>query len=221
RADETIVSRVRRCHDALQPTRGAVMGLASFGAWENGMQWLGIGNVEGVVLRAHAAARPRVERLLARGGVVGHRLPRLLVSTVALTRDDVVVLATDGIHTDFADRLTVGEPPRALADRILAAYGKESDDALVLVARYMGGPPWRQRTASGRSRWLGRSSARACRRSPWPSVASGTPSPACATSINCCASPTRRPTSSSLSSSHPPSIPSSARIWTAPLYCGT
>ena len=77
----------------------------------------------------------------ARGGVVGHRLPRLLVSTVALTRDDVVVLATDGIRADFADRLTAGEPPRALADRILAEYGKESDDALVLVARYMGGAP--------------------------------------------------------------------------------
>ena len=140
-ADETIVSLVRRCHDALQPTRGAVMGLASFGAWENGMQWLGIGNVEGVVVRAHAIARPRVERLLARGGVVGHRLPRLLVSTVALTRDDVVVLATDGIRADFADRLTAGEPPRGLADRILAAYGKELDDALVLVARYLGSAP--------------------------------------------------------------------------------
>ena len=105
------------------------------------MQWLGIGNVEGVVLHAHTTARPRVERLLARGGIVGHRLPRLLVSTVALTRDDVVVLATDGIRTDFAERLTVGEPSRGLADQILAAYGKESDDALVLVARYLGSAP--------------------------------------------------------------------------------
>ena len=140
-ADETIVSLVKRCHDALQPTRGAVMGLAAFSAWDNRMQWLDIGNVQGVVLHAHAPARPRVERLLARGGIVGHRLPRLLVSTVPLTRDDVVVLATDGIRTDFAERLTVGEPSRGLADRILAAYGKESDDALVLVARYVGGAP--------------------------------------------------------------------------------
>jgi phosphoserine phosphatase RsbX len=144
-ADETIVSLARRCHDALQPTRGAVMGLASFSAWDNRMQWLGIGNVEGVVLHAHdaarATARPGLERLLARGGIVGHRLPRLLVSTVPLTCDDVVVLATDGIRTDFTDCLAAGEPSQGLAERILAQYGKESDDALVLVARYLGPAP--------------------------------------------------------------------------------
>jgi phosphoserine phosphatase RsbX len=53
----------------------------------------------------------------------------------------MVVLATDGIGTDFADRLTAGEPSQELADRILAQYGKESDDALVLVARYLGSAP--------------------------------------------------------------------------------
>ena len=141
RADETIVSLVRRCHEALRPTRGAVMGLAVFRAWENGMQWLDVGNIEGVIVRAQATARPRVERLLAYGGIVGHRLPRLHVSTVPLTRDDVVVLATDGIRSDFAESLTADEPWQVLADRILARYGKDSDDALVLVARYVGPAP--------------------------------------------------------------------------------
>jgi hypothetical protein len=79
-----------------------------------------------------------VERLLARGGIVGHRLPRLLVSTVPLIRDDVVVLATDGIRTDLAEGLTADEPWQGLAGRILARNGKDSDDALVLVVRYGG-----------------------------------------------------------------------------------
>ena len=140
-ADETIVSLVKRCHEALRSTRGAVMGLASFSAWDNGMQWLDIGNIEGVVLRGQATACPHMERLLARGGIVGHRLPRLLVSTVPLAREDVVVLATDGIRTEFTEGLTAGEPPQGLAERILARYGKESDDALVLVARYLGPAP--------------------------------------------------------------------------------
>ena len=117
------------------------MGLASFSAWDNGMQWLDIGNIEGVVLRGQATACPHMERLLARGGIVGHRLPRLLVSTVPLAREDVVVLATDGIRTEFTEGLTAGEPPQGLAERILARYGKESDDALVLVARYLGPAP--------------------------------------------------------------------------------
>ena len=51
------------------------------------------------------------------GWLEGHPgLPRLLVSTVPLTRDDVVVVATDGIRADFADHLTPGEPPQGLAE---------------------------------------------------------------------------------------------------------
>jgi hypothetical protein len=68
-------------------------------------------------------------------------MPRLLVSMVPLTREDVVVLATDGIRTDFADCLTAEGPWQGLAERILARYGKESDDALVLVVRYVGHEP--------------------------------------------------------------------------------
>jgi hypothetical protein len=30
------------------------------------------------------------------------------------------------------------DPPQQLADQLLAEYGKATDDALVLVARYMG-----------------------------------------------------------------------------------
>ncbi len=134
--DGAIVPLLRHCHDVLHATRGAVMGLATFDDGENGLQWLGVGNVEGVVLHAQATARPRVERLLARGGIVGYRLPPLSVSMIPLTDGDVVVLATDGIRASFLDGLETGEPPRAMADRILAEYGMESDDALVLVVRY-------------------------------------------------------------------------------------
>jgi serine phosphatase RsbU (regulator of sigma subunit) len=137
--DEPIAALVKRCHIALQTTRGAVMGLAALGAEDNEMQWLGIGNIESVVCYAHPDARPRVRPLLSRGGIVGHRLPVLLASALPLARGDVLVLATDGVHTDFTGRLTSGEPVQGMADRILAQYAKETDDALVLVVRYLGG----------------------------------------------------------------------------------
>jgi serine/threonine protein phosphatase PrpC len=140
-ADEPLSALMKRCHAALQRTRGVVMGLATFKRGDNGMQWLGIGNIEGVILRVHSATRPRVHLLLSRGGVVGHLLPALVASTVPLDHADMMVLATDGIRTDFADRLSLGERPQAMADRILAQFAKESDDALVLVARYLGHSP--------------------------------------------------------------------------------
>jgi hypothetical protein len=52
---------------------------------------------------------------------------------------DILILATDGIASGFSSRPpgVLGAP--AIADRILAQWGKPSDDALVLVLRYLGG----------------------------------------------------------------------------------
>jgi hypothetical protein len=47
-----------------------------------------------------------------------------------------VVLATDGIRDGFTDLVRAADPPQLVADGILAKFGKESDDALVLVVRY-------------------------------------------------------------------------------------
>jgi hypothetical protein len=62
----------------------------------------------------------------------------LHASVVALAQGDTLILATDGIHSDFGNTVNLFDPPQDLADRILAKYGKTTDDALVLVARYLG-----------------------------------------------------------------------------------
>ena len=67
-AQDSVVSLVRRCHESLQGTRGAVMSLASLSAAEGTMTWLGVGNVEGVLIRSDARMLPPRESLLLRGG---------------------------------------------------------------------------------------------------------------------------------------------------------
>jgi serine/threonine protein phosphatase PrpC len=62
----------------------------------------------------------------------------LATSTLAIRRGDVLVLATDGIETAFADSLKVTGSPQDIAQRILDHHGKITDDALVLVVRYLG-----------------------------------------------------------------------------------
>ena len=49
------------------------------------------------------------------------------------------VLATDGIKSGFSDTLELTLGVQDLADDIVRRFGKTSDDALVLVARYLGG----------------------------------------------------------------------------------
>jgi negative regulator of sigma-B (phosphoserine phosphatase) len=140
-AGDGVIALVQRCHEALVETRGVAMSLASFDAREGTLAWLGVGNVEGVLVRADRDAdRPR-ELLMLRGGVVGYRLPALRAAELSVAPGDVLVFATDGVDSAFASEATVGEEPQLLADRILGKWGKATDDALVLVARFERGDP--------------------------------------------------------------------------------
>jgi phosphoserine phosphatase RsbX len=140
-AGDDVISLVERCHQALQDTRGVVMSLASFDAEERTLAWLGVGNVEGVLVRADPDADPPRESLMLRGGVVGYRLPALRAAVLPVAPGDVLVFATDGVDSAFASDTAAGNDPQALADRILGKWGKTTDDALVLVVQFGSEPP--------------------------------------------------------------------------------
>ena len=140
-APESVISLLRRCHERLMKTRGVVMSLAFFNAQDSTLTWVGVGNVEGMLVRADAKAHPARESVLLRGGVVGCELPPLRASVIPVFRGDTLILSTDGIRHGFAEELTLSDSPQQIADRILAHSGKGTDDALVLVARYLGGAP--------------------------------------------------------------------------------
>jgi len=143
---ESPLSLVQRCCQNLVSSRGAVMSLASFNAVDNTMTWLGVGNVEGVLIRADFRAVPTQEVLLQRSGVVGDRQPQLLPSVMQVAAGDLLIFATDGIRRGFAENLHPRDSLQRIADRILAEYGLETDDALVLVVRYLHG---QSKTTSG------------------------------------------------------------------------
>ena len=136
---ESPIGLMGNCHQALHGTRGVVMSLAAFRAADHTMTWLGVGNVEGILLRRDRQGKPGQEVLLARPGVVGGQLPGLAASTIPVARGDLLIFATDGIREGFADGANPRHPPQQTADWILEEFGRETDDALVVVARYTGG----------------------------------------------------------------------------------
>jgi negative regulator of sigma-B (phosphoserine phosphatase) len=125
---------IEACHEALRRTRGAVMSVACLRAEDASLSWAGVGNVECLLLRANGGR----DGITARGGIVGQRLPRLHVRQVPVWPGDTIVMATDGIASGFGDGRALDDAPQEVADRILARYAKEIDDALVVVARYDG-----------------------------------------------------------------------------------
>jgi phosphoserine phosphatase RsbX len=135
-AQEPLVPLVKRCHEALRRTAGAVMTLATVHSTDNTLTWLSVGNVEGLLVRANALARPARDSVLQRGGVVGYQLPSLQTSVLAVGPGDMLVFATDGVSGRFADGLNPDRPPHEIALQVLASHAKPNDDALILVARY-------------------------------------------------------------------------------------
>jgi phosphoserine phosphatase RsbX len=137
-ADEPPLSLLQQCHLALKGTRGVVLSLARFDAPRATMTWLGVGNVEGVLHHANWAERSARAALITRGGIVGSELPAVQAGVIPVEPGDTLVLATDGIRSGFSKDISPRDQPQRLADLILARYGKGTDDALVLVARYQG-----------------------------------------------------------------------------------
>jgi serine phosphatase RsbU (regulator of sigma subunit) len=135
-AGESIIALVNTCDSRLKGTRGVVLCLATINFPENTMTWIGIGNVEAVLLRSDHRTTPSRENVLLRGGVVGYNLPLLQTSTIPIAKGDLLIFTTDGIHSGAADENNENDPAQQIADRICTTYAKDTDDALVLVVRY-------------------------------------------------------------------------------------
>jgi serine phosphatase RsbU (regulator of sigma subunit) len=136
--NDNLTALMQRCHTALVGTRGAVMSLASINAATGNLTWLSVGNVVGMLMRADRHMTPAREHLLLRGGVVGYRMPPLREFTEPIYPGDTLILATDGIRSGFMDDIPLHLAPQAMADNILDRYNRKTDDATIVVARFVG-----------------------------------------------------------------------------------
>jgi len=139
-AEESVVFLVKSCHMVLAKTRGVVMTIASIRFSESALTWMGVGNVEGRLLRAGSSVGQASESVLLRNGVVGYQLPMLQVDVLPIGVGDLLIFATDGLQAAFDEGINPADSTRTIADRILSRWFKGTDDALVLVARYLGRP---------------------------------------------------------------------------------
>jgi negative regulator of sigma-B (phosphoserine phosphatase) len=123
-----------RCHKALKDSRGAVMTLAWIDVGDARLLWTGVGNVDARLW--HPSQGGRHDVALVFGGVVGHQVPRVRPSTLALAPGDLLVMATDGVDAGFAAALQGGGTAQAIAERVFDDHAKGTDDALCVVVRY-------------------------------------------------------------------------------------
>lgn len=139
-AGAPVTELLNHCHLAMQRTRGAAMTVAVVAEADGTMSWAGVGNVDGLLLRRRRSGGEGGDLTLNNlGGVVGYRMPRLRNSQACLAHGDLLVFATDGIASGFTSVITRVAATEEIAARILEGYGRANDDALVMVARWLGG----------------------------------------------------------------------------------
>lgn len=137
-AGEPLDRLVARSHEALKETRGVVMSIACFRAGTDTMSWVGVGNVEARLVPAEVGEGPPHHSMVPQAGIVGYNLPAVHPSDLPVRRGDTLIFITDGVRGDVAQDGDVSGSPTELAQRILTEGSKGTDDALVLVTRYLG-----------------------------------------------------------------------------------
>jgi serine phosphatase RsbU (regulator of sigma subunit) len=130
---------IKLCHRALTGTRGAAMTLARIGFENRTLSWIGIGNVAATLVANGPTGVVVKSSALLTGGIVGYRIPDAFLSQdVSIAPGDLLVIATDGIAEDYLDSVEFAGSATVIAMQILRRHSKQTDDALVLVARHRG-----------------------------------------------------------------------------------
>lgn len=122
------------CNAGLIETRGAVLAIAIIDLDSNLLTIGSIGNIRSMLLTAQGDVRLGAER-----GIVGAGYVCMTPDQQLLTPGDTLVLFSDGIDAMAAVRSCLGgaqDTPQMMADRMLAGWAIDTDDAAVLVYRH-------------------------------------------------------------------------------------
>lgn len=127
---------VRRAHEALHGTRGAVMAVVRIERGRGEIIHAGVGNID-----VRVVGKEQVRRPAPVNGIVGHSVRKFRAEAFAFAPGDLLIMTSDGISERFEVRpASRGDDVQGLANRIALAHGKHTDDQMVLVLRDEGPP---------------------------------------------------------------------------------
>ena len=122
---------LKGCHERLKGTRGAVAGVAKIDLVTSELSYGGVGNIEAFIFSGgHMTA------LLSTNGIAGYNLRKVKIFVCPFYENDLLLIHSDGVssRTDF-ESFESAEDLNSAAHRIVKEYGKDHDDATILLFR--------------------------------------------------------------------------------------
>jgi serine phosphatase RsbU (regulator of sigma subunit) len=130
-----VADLLRKCHYALQPTRGAAMALARIDLNQARLTYCGVGNIEARLI-GRTSSRP-----ISYNGIVGSILPHFQVFEYSFQPGDLVLMHSDGISARFDLKQyphVTTQPVQLLAEAIARDWARPHDDATIIIGRQVG-----------------------------------------------------------------------------------
>jgi anti-sigma regulatory factor (Ser/Thr protein kinase) len=124
---------LQSAHNAMRATRGAVLGAAIIDAANERFHYAGVGNVMVRVFNAPERISP-----ISANGTLGARLGTVRVWTYPWATGATLIMASDGVSASWDIESYPGllhRTPQLIAGLLMRDYGRNADDATVLVAR--------------------------------------------------------------------------------------
>ena len=131
--DLPVDSLINDVHIALRGTRGAVVGIVRIDTGTNKLFFSGIGNIEGQIY-----SNSKKTNLISYGGIVGHNIRTPRVFEFDFNKGEHICLYSDGIISRWQyDEIDWQQSPQKNAEYIINQYSRISDDATILIIRYI------------------------------------------------------------------------------------
>lgn len=131
--DFTPVAVLQRVHGALRATRGAAVAVAYLEKAESPLRYAGIGNISGVL-----AGAEKLQQMVSHNGTAGYHSPRLQEFSYAVPKDALLIMHSDGLHTNWKLNGLRQRDPSVIAGILYRDSSRNRDDVCVVVSRVGG-----------------------------------------------------------------------------------
>lgn len=132
-AEEPLEEILRIIHDALKPTRGAAVAIASLSPAERLIRFAGVGNISG------SSWGPSGSRsMVSHNGTLGHTTRRLQEFQYAWNPGDILFMHSDGLSSHWRLDKYPGlhqRHPSVIAATLWRDHTRDRDDVTVMVAK--------------------------------------------------------------------------------------
>lgn len=128
-----LVGLFQEAHQLLRRTRGAVMAVAVLHLDERRMEFLGVGNIEAILLHEKTSTQ-----LTSLGGTVGHSMRSVRPFEYPWDGHHTLVMCSDGIRSAWrteTPREILRAHPDILTETLVKGFSRETDDATAIGIR--------------------------------------------------------------------------------------